>query len=107
VEFTEDRRIEYISGDRLNFPLLLRVWQPGDCFRPLGSEYLKSVSDFLTDRKVGQPEKNRIYVLLNRGEIVAVLGHQISQDYRIQSGTKESYCLKIENMNHESRDHSN
>ena len=95
VKFSDDRTIEYIAGEQLKFPLLLRPWKKGECFRPLGSEFMKSVSDFLTNRRAGQPEKHRISVLLNQGEIVAILGHQISHDYRIQPGTKKIYCLKI------------
>jgi tRNA(Ile)-lysidine synthase len=105
VQYSDDRSIEYVSGDQLRFPLLLRPWENGDCFRPLGLEFMKSVADFLTNRKVGQPEKNRIWVLVNQGEIIAVLGHQISNDYRIQPGTKKFYRLKIEKLNHEIKNH--
>ncbi|UCF65873.1 MAG: tRNA lysidine(34) synthetase TilS, partial [bacterium] len=99
LDYSNNPAIEFIAGDNLNFPLLLRPWNSGDLFRPLGSKFQKKVSDFLTDKKIGYPERKRIFVLLNKDEIVAVLGQQISENYRIKDRTKKIFRLKIDKVN--------
>ena len=95
VRFSKDTAEEFISGDRLTFPLIWRPWQASDRFIPLGSRYRVLVSDYLTDRKIGKPEKDAVTVLLNKEDIVAVVGVQISEKYRVQKNSKKIYCLTI------------
>ena len=64
-------------------------------FKPLGFKSSRLVSDFLTDRKIGVPEKKDVFILLNRSEIVAVIGYQISDDYRVTEETGTVYRLTL------------
>ncbi len=98
VVFSPDRYEEYLEGDRLNFPLSIRLWKPGDRFVPLGLTSSKLISDFLTDLKIGQPEKKRVYVVVNGEEIVAVLGFQISDQYKVNRKSNKVYRLKLETV---------
>jgi len=95
VRFSEEKTEEFISGDQLFFPLTWRPWQAGDRFVPLGSRYQVLVSDYLTDRKIGKPDRDEITVLLNKEEIVAIIGVQISEKYRVLKKSKKIYCLTI------------
>ena len=95
VRFSKNRAVEYISGDKISFPLKIRRWKAGDYFKPLGLTSTKLVSDFLTDRKVGMPEKQNVYVLAREPEIVAIIGHQISDDYKLTDTTNQIYRIKI------------
>lgn len=93
VQFHSDKSEEFINGTELQFPLFVRQWQPGDRFRPLGSQHSRLVSDYLTDMKIGQPEKSRICVLLNKNEIVAIVGVQINDRYKVQKRENKIYRL--------------
>jgi len=95
IVFSKDRMLEFIEGDALKFPLELRTWQAGDRFLPLGFNHEKLVSDYLTDRKISFPEKDNIHVLLNKGEIVAVVGVQISDHYKIREKSRLIYKIKL------------
>jgi tRNA(Ile)-lysidine synthase len=95
VDFNSDRSVEYISGDKITFPLKLRPWRTGDRFKPLGFGTNRLVSDFLTDKKVGFPEKQNVYVLTSESGIIAIIGYQISDDYKITEATKQIYRLSI------------
>lgn len=95
VKFTSKKSEEYIAGDQLEFPLLVRNWNSGDRFIPLGMRQSKLVSDYLTDRKIGYPERKKARLLLNGQEIVAILGIQISNLYRVQPHSKKIYRLKL------------
>ena len=98
MEFSNNPDIEFIAGEGLKFPLMVRFWKSGDYFRPLGSKTKKKVSDFLTDIKVGFPQKKQIYVLINQDDIVAVLGYRISDDYRIKDESTKIFRLTMEKV---------
>jgi tRNA(Ile)-lysidine synthase len=101
VRLKVDAEIEYIDGARLEFPLTLRLWRAGDRFKPLGMRSTKLVSDFLTDRKVGWPDRQNVWVLLNKEEIVAVIGYQISDDYKITENSKKIYTIRLRESRNE------
>ncbi len=48
----------------------------------------KKVSDFLIDRKVPLPEKQRQFVLLSGDDIVWVIGRRIDDRYRLTASTE-------------------
>lgn len=48
----------------------------------------KKVSDYLTDRKIPLPEKQRQFVLLSGEEIVWLVGRRIDDRYRLTSETE-------------------
>jgi tRNA(Ile)-lysidine synthase len=98
VQFTLQKNEEYVAGDAFSFPLLVRKWKAGDRFIPLGMRKSKLVSDYLTDQKIGYPERKKIRLLLNGSEIVAILGIQISNRYRVQPFSKKIYHLKLMNI---------
>ncbi len=77
----------FVDADRLAFPLLVRRWQPGDRFQPLGMAGTKKVSDFLTDAKVPSHRRAGMGVLVSGQEIVWVVGMRIAEGVRVQHGT--------------------
>lgn len=95
TKVTEPRpEIGYLAADKIVFPLKLRVWKPGDAFQPFGMKGHKKMSDFLKDEKLSLFEKENTWVLLSEDTIIWVVGHRISEDYRIRENTTN--ILKIE-----------
>ncbi|GAB4337017.1 MAG: tRNA lysidine(34) synthetase TilS [Calditrichia bacterium] len=86
---------EFLCGENFKMPLLCRIWQPGDRFRPLGMQSRKKVSDYLTDKKISGVERQKQWVLLNNDEIVSVIGVGISNDYKVKKNCKSIYRLII------------
>ena len=86
--FGVPENIAQIDADRLQFPLTLRRWREGDTFIPFGMEGRKKVSDYLIDRKVSLPEKQRQFVLLSGDEIVWLVGRRIDDRYRLTPDTE-------------------
>lgn len=86
--------IAYIDRDRIHFPLLIRKWQSGDYFKPLGMSGLKKVSDFFIDMKFSLPEKQNSWILANGEQLVWIIGHRLDDRFKITSDTK--VILKIE-----------
>ena len=84
-----------LDAELLQFPLLLRPWEQGDRFVPLGMKGKKKVSDFLIDEKVDAHQKSAVNVLLSGETIVWVVGHRISEDFKISSDTQEVWHAEL------------
>ena len=88
-----DYRIAQLDMDKLNFPLIIRKWEKGDYFMPLGMDNLKKMSDFFIDLKLSIPEKEKIWLLTSGKHIVWVIGKRIDERYKVTGETE--MVLKI------------
>ncbi|MEL7001672.1 MAG: tRNA lysidine(34) synthetase TilS [Bacteroidota bacterium] len=80
---------------KLKFPLKIRRWKQGDKFTPLGMKGKKKVSDFMIDAKIPLNLKSRVYVLLSGDEIAWVVGHRISDHFKVTGKTKMMYNITV------------
>ncbi len=95
IEFTQNPDVEFICGDRLVFPLLVRYWQEGDRFYPLGLGKSQKLKEFFVNQKIEWLQKKQIPILLNGNEIVWVCGLRLDQRYRITKTCKTVFKLEL------------
>lgn len=88
------KNTEYLDASLLNFPLELRRWKEGDKMIPLGMKGSKKISDILIDAKISRHEKEQTYVLISKEEVVALVKHKISENYKLNE--KTSQVLRIQ-----------
>jgi tRNA(Ile)-lysidine synthase len=93
--FPDSQNIAFLDLDKLNFPLILRKWQHGDYFFPLGMEQMKKVSDFYIDNKIPLPEKKRTWILTSGNKIVWITGLRIDNRFKITDKTKQILKLHL------------
>lgn len=87
---TPDPTIVQFDYQKIKLPLTLRQWKPGDTFAPLGmGGQHKKVSDLLIDIKLPRYQKNQVYVLCEAKEIIWIIGHRISERYKISPHTQQ------------------
>lgn len=86
--FSNNDEIVHLDADKISFPLIIRKWEKGDFFYPLGMKKRKKVSDFLIDKKINLFNKEKIYVMLHNDQIVWVIGHRIDNRFKITAQTK-------------------
>ena len=91
---TKDINFAYLDISKLQFPVIIRNWLPGDSFIPLGMKGSKKISDFLIDKKIPIHCKNQILVLESNGTIAWIIGHRISNLYAIHSKTESVLTLE-------------
>ena len=93
--FKFTNQIAAFDLDKLQFPLLLRNWKKGDAFQPFGMKGHKKVSDFLIDKKVPLPLKNKVLVLTSNGEIIWLVGYRTDDRFKVSSKTKKIYLANL------------
>ena len=79
--------------DRLQLPLMLRQRRDGDRFHPFGMRGTKKLKDLLIDAKIPQQERGRVPVLVNKDEIIWVVGYRTSEPFKIRAETKRRLYL--------------
>jgi len=88
LNIPKDSTIALLDYDKIELPLILRKWQEGDRFFPLGMDNPKKISDFFIDQKIPLHHKQKVWLLLSGKEIIWVMGHRISEHYKITNQTK-------------------
>lgn len=87
----------FIDFNKLIFPLLLRPWQSGDSFCPLGMQgRKKKISDLLIDLKIPRNLKAKVLVLVNGNqEIIWVVGYRLDNRYKITEQSSTAFWAKM------------
>jgi len=85
----------YFDAEKLQFPLVVRTWQEGDTFQPLGMKGKRKISDFLIDEKVPKNLKKRIFVVESGKEIAGILGMRSGEKFKIDSSTQKVLILVL------------
>ncbi len=83
-----------LDAHQFEEPLKLRPWKSGDALFPKGMKGRKKVSDLLTDLKLSVPEKNRVWVLTYKDDLVWVCGYRMSKIFIPGDDAKELYKLE-------------
>jgi tRNA(Ile)-lysidine synthase len=88
-------KIALVDLDKLQFPLILRKWQKGDYFQPLGMKGMKKLSDFFVDEKFSLHDKEEVWLLTNGKEVVWIVGIRLDDRYKITTSTKRMLVLEL------------
>lgn len=83
------------DADNIQFPLVLRNFQPGDRFIPLGMKGRKKIKDFFIDLKIPSGERTRIPILTSGDLPIWICGHRIDDRFKITPETKAILRITI------------
>ena len=80
--------IEFFDADEVGSPIVLRNWQPGDRFQPIGMARAVKLQDVFTNQKVPRALRHRLIVASTvDGQIFWVEGLRISDRFKLTNGT--------------------
>ncbi len=94
-KISNDPDTAWLDLDKLEFPLLIRKWEAGDYFIPLGMKNMKKLSDFFIDNKLSLPEKENIWLLLSGTKIAWIIGKRIDDRFKISHETQRALQIHI------------
>ena len=79
---------ECFDADKVGPSILLRHWQPGDRFQPIGMARAVKLQDFFTNQKVPQARRRDLIVAATAaGEVFWVEGLRIGEPFKLAKST--------------------
>lgn len=87
---TSDSKNELIiDADKVQFPITLRKWQPGDVFYPSGMQGSKKISKFFKDQKWSAKEKTAQWLLCNGNDVMWIVGQRADRRFLTENKTQK------------------
>jgi len=101
IDWVRDRRetnnIRAVADcARLEGPLVLRSWRPGDRLRPAGRSSVYKLKRLLNEKGVSRWERNGWPVLTNAGEIIWARGFGVAAKYAANEDTTTAFVIDEE-----------
>jgi len=85
----------YLDAGKIEFPLIVRKWEAGDYFFPLGMKNKKKISDFFKDEKMTPSEKEKKWLICDsKKNIIWIPGKRLDNRFKITEKTKKILYLK-------------
>lgn len=87
----------FVDQNKLKYPLVLRRWQEGDIFYPLGMKgKSKKLSKFFKDEKFSLIEKENTWLLCSDDQIVWIVGIRQDERFKIEATTKQIIQIALQ-----------
>lgn len=87
--------IKSFDLDKIKGDLVVRNRHAGDRIRPLGFSGTKKLKDLFIDKKVPKSMRERIPIFVDDEKVIWVLGHEISEESKIDEDTKKVVRLTV------------
>jgi tRNA(Ile)-lysidine synthase len=84
----QDNFCECFDRDKLPAVITLRTRHDGDVIHPLGAPGKKKLKDYFIDKKLTREQRAKTPLLADGGEVIWVVGHVMSDKYRVDGDTK-------------------
>ncbi len=86
----------YCDTALFSMPLVIRSWEPGDRFAPLGlGGKRKKLQDFFADMKVGRSRRHRVPLVVAPEGILWVCGYRADHRFCVSASTREVLRVEI------------
>jgi len=87
-----------LDHDRLQFPLVLRSWLPGDRLQPVGRRNAHKLKRLLNEERISRWERDGWPVLTSGGVLVWARGFPVAADFAANERTRAGMVIEEESM---------
>jgi tRNA(Ile)-lysidine synthase len=77
----------FVDEAKLQFPLIIRKWEEGDYFYPLGMKGKKKLSKYFKDEKLSLIDKSSQLILCSDNQIVWIIGKRQDERFKVETNT--------------------
>ena len=77
-----------LDFDRVQWPLVLRNWRPGDSYRPHGSRRVRKLKRLLLKSRVPRSARGSWPVMTSDGKVIWASGYPVAEEFAPHSGTQ-------------------
>ena len=93
-DLVQSPEVAFFDHRKLQFPLRMRNFRPGDRFQPLGVMGEQKLKEFFGDHKIPRHERPAVPLLVSGETIVWVVGYRIGERAKVSEDSKS--ILKVE-----------
>jgi tRNA(Ile)-lysidine synthase len=79
----------YIDAEKIEYPLVIRNFRPGDTFIPYGMKGHKKIKDFFIDLKIPSEMRASTPILISQGTPVWICGLRMDDRFKVTSATRK------------------
>jgi tRNA(Ile)-lysidine synthase len=87
-----------LDFDRVQWPLVLRNWRPGDSYRPQGSRRVRKLNRLLLESRVPRNARGTWPVLTSEGKVIWASGYPVADDHAPHPGTQTGLVIGEEEL---------
>jgi len=87
-----------LDADLLAAPLVLRNWQPGDAYRPVGRRRVLKLKEMFLARRIPRAERRGWPVLESAGCIAWVRGMAPANEFCAREGTRAGIVIEEDRL---------
>lgn len=85
----------YVDKETLKYPLVVRKWEKGDYFHPVGLGGRKKLSKYFKDEKMSVIAKQQQWLLCSGEDIIWVIGKRADERFKVHKNTKKIIKFKL------------
>ena len=75
--------------------MVVRFWERGDRFIPLGMRGRKKLQDFFVDARVPRDQRWTVPLVVSGGEIAWVVGFRVDERFKVTDSTQRILRLRV------------
>jgi tRNA(Ile)-lysidine synthase len=87
-----------LDFDRVQWPLVIRNWRPGDSYRPHGSRRVRKLKRLLLESRVPRSARSSWPVLTSDGKVIWASGHAVAEELAPHPGTQIGLMIGEEEL---------
>ena len=87
-----------LDFDRVQWPLILRNWRPGDSYRPHGSRRARKLKRLLLESRVPRSARGSWPVLTCEGKVIWACGYPVAEEFAPHPGTQTGLVIGEEKL---------
>jgi tRNA(Ile)-lysidine synthase len=87
-----------LDFDRVQWPLVLRNWRPGDSYRPHGSRRIRKLKRLLLESRVPRSARGSWPVLTSEGKVIWASGYPVAEEFAPHPGTQTGLVIGEEEL---------
>ncbi|MFL0252126.1 tRNA lysidine(34) synthetase TilS [Clostridium neuense] len=96
IKLKQDDYVKYFDANKVGTNISIRYRNDGDKFKPLGMKSFKKLKDIFINLKIPREDRIKIPLICFGNEIAWIVGHKISEDFKIDDQTKTILKIKVE-----------
>lgn len=88
--------IIYVDKNKLKFPLVMRKWEEGDYFYPIGMTGKKKLSKYFKDEKLSLIDKEQVWLLCSDNDIVWVVNRRADNRFKATDSITGTFKIELQ-----------